>query len=213
VKYLSSLFVLMAVFVSQVRSDFLNWSYTSTPTVPGIAINASSPTGGAIVTLTDVSGAGATSIPVIAYETQSASTTPLNFNNSTYNLALKITDNNSVSGTLNFTGFLNGALTATTSSVVASFAAVASDSITFGGHTYTVTIPSVSLVSPTVQQENIVASVSVTDASSGGGNPPPPPPPPHGTPEPTSLLLGCLGVAGLCLGYRRRSCTIAAMST
>jgi hypothetical protein len=209
-KYLSTLFVLMTAFVNQGRSDFLNWSYASTPNVPGISVGGAS-NGNASVTLTDVSGTGATSLPVIAYETQTASTTPINFNNSTYSLALKITDGSNVSGTLNFTGFLNGALTATTSSVVASFSPVGSNSITFDGHTYTVTIPSFSLVSPTVQQENIMASVSVTNASNGGtGGNTPPPPPPHGTPEPTSLLLGCLGIAGLSLGYRRRSLIIAA---
>ena len=64
-KYLSALFVVMTAFVSQVRSDFLNWTYVSTPNVPGISVNGSS-NGNASVTLTDVAGAGARSIPVIA---------------------------------------------------------------------------------------------------------------------------------------------------
>jgi hypothetical protein len=66
-------------------------------------------------------------------------------------------------------------LTATTSSVVASFAPVTSNSISFDGHTYTVTIPSLSLDPPNNPQQSILASIAVTDASSGGGTPPPPP--------------------------------------
>jgi hypothetical protein len=140
-KYLSSLFVLMVAFDCQVRAEFLNWTYTTTPNVPGVSVSAGS-NGGAAVTLTNVAQAGATSIPVIAYETQTSSTTPINFNNSTFNMALKITDGNNASGTLNFIGALNGSLTATTSSVVASFAPLTTRSLVLDGHTYTVNIPS-----------------------------------------------------------------------
>jgi hypothetical protein len=193
----TALLVLPATAAGQVRADYLNWTYSSTLNVAGVSVDAGS-NGGASVTLTDVAKAGTGSIPVIAYETQTSSTTPIDFNNSTYNLALKITDGNNASGTLNFTGSLNGALTATTSSVVASFAPVTSNSITFDGHTYTVSIPSLTLAAPTSPQQDIMASVSVANASGGGGPPPPPPPPPpHGTPEPTSLLLAGLGLSWL----------------
>jgi hypothetical protein len=204
-KYLYSLVVLLGAFVGQVRADFLNWAYTSTPNVPGVSVNAGS-RGGASVTLTDVAQAGATSIPVIAYETQTSSTMSVTFNKASFNLALKITDGNNVYATLNFTGFLAGPLTATTSGVVASFSPVTSNSITFDGHTYTVTIPSQTLAAPTSPQQNIMASVSVANASLGGVTPSTPPPPPsHGTPEPASLLLGCLGFVGLGFGYRCRT--------
>jgi hypothetical protein len=182
-----------------VRADYLNWSYTSTLNVPGVSVSSGS-NGGASVTLTDVAQAGAGSIPVIAYETQTSSTTPIAFNDATFNLALKITDGNNAAGTLNFTGSLNGSLTATASSVVASFAPVTSNSITFDGHTYSVTIPPLSLDPPTSPQQDILAKVFVTNASSGG-TPPPPPPHTNGTPEPTSLLLAGLGLS--CFGAER----------
>jgi hypothetical protein len=109
-------------------------------------------------------------------------------------------------------------LTATTSTVVDSFTPVTSNSLTLDGHTYTVKIPSVTLAPPTSPQENVMASVSVTNALPGGGTPPPPPlPPPHpqtqppsnGTPEPTSLLLGSLGFSFFGAGcwWRRRRLT------
>jgi len=216
-KHLSVLFgtallVLLAAAASQVRAD-LSWTYTASPNVPGIAVNNSSPTGGASVSLVDYnkSQPGGASIPVIAYVTATSNTTPVIFGPSsdsptTFNLALKITDSNGDSGTLNFTGSLAGALTATTSSVVASFAPVTSNSISFDGQTYTVSIAPQTLAPPTSPQQNIMASVSVTNGSGSGGTS-------HGTPEPTSLLLGSLGFSCFGVGCwwkrRRLSRTIA----
>ncbi len=199
------LFVLLAAAASPARADYLNWSYTASPNVPGISVGGASAIGGASVTLTDFNNPqpGAASIPVVAYVTSSSNSTPVSFNNSAFNLALTISDNTTHdSGTLNFTGSLAGSLSATTSSVIASFAPVASNSLTLDGHTYTVTIPSSTLAAPTSPQKDIMALVSVTN---GGGSPPPPPPPPpphvNSTPEPASLLLGSLGIS--CLGIRR----------
>jgi hypothetical protein len=213
-KTLSVVLVTLAVAASQAHADFLNWTYTSTPNVPGIAVNAKSPTGGATVTLTDfnTSQAGATKIPVIAYVTSTAATTPVSFGPSsdippTYNLALKITDSTTHdSGTLNFTGKIAGSLTATTSSLVNTLTPVTSKSLTLDGHTYTVSIPSVALAAPTSPQQNVFATVAVSNASNGGGNnggtgqqggggvP--------GVPEPTSLLLAGLGLLSLGLRFR-----------
>ncbi|MHB1422870.1 MAG: hypothetical protein ACYC3I_06690 [Gemmataceae bacterium] len=194
----TALLVLLAAAASQIRADYLNWTYTSSPNVPGVSVGSSSPSGGATVTLTDFSTPqpGAASIPVIAYVTSTASTTPITFGSgvdtpSTYSLALTITDGATHdSGTLTFTGSLAGALTASSSSVVASFAPVATNALTLDGHTYTVNIPSVTLASPTSPQQNVIANVSVSNASSGGGG--------GGVPEPASLLLGSLGLS--CFG-------------
>lgn len=223
-KYLSALLVLMVVATCQVHADYLNWSYTATFNVPGITVNTPSNGGGATVTVTDFNTPqpGGTSIPVQAYETTTSSTTPISFNNLKYDLALKITDSATHdSGTLHFTGSLTGALTTTTSSVVDSFTPVTSKSITLDGHTYTVNIPSVTLAPPTIPQQNVMASVSVANASTGVGMLSPhvlplarslqilPHPPSHGTPEPTSLLLASLGFT--CFGagcwWKRRRLT------
>lgn len=206
---------LLATAVSQVRADYLNWSYTAVSNVPGIAINGSSPSGGATLTLTDfnTSQPGAASIPVQAYVTSTSVTTPVSFNNSAFKLAMTITDNTTHdSGTLNFTGSLAGALSSTASSVVASFAPVTSNVLTLDGHTYTVTIPSLTLAPPTSPQQDIMAAVSVSNAPGGGGKGGSGgghggTGPSAGAPEPASLLLGSLGVSCFGVGYwwkRRR---------
>jgi hypothetical protein len=195
------------------RADYLNWTYTSNPNVPGISTGASSPNGGALVTLTNFSTpqAGAVSIPVIAYVTATSSTTPINFgpstnSPSTYSLAMTITDGTTHdSGTLNFTGSLAGPLTATTSGVVNTLTPVSSNSLTLDGHSYTVTIPQVTLAPPTSPQRDIMATVKVSTVTGGTGGNTPAPPPTTSTPEPGSIILACLGIALMGTSGVRRS--------
>jgi hypothetical protein len=221
-----ALLVLLAVAASPVQADYLNWTYTADPNVPGVSVGNTSPSGGASVTLTDFNHPqpGATSIPVIAYVTSSALTTPISFGSSgstssMYSLALTITDSTTHdSGTLMFNGSLSGSLSAATSSVVNTMTPVTSKSLTLDGHTYTVTIPTVTLAAPTSPQQDIMANVSVTTASTGGGNNGGSNPgggtpqggntggQGNGTPEPSCLLLGSLGFSLLgvrCLWKRR----------
>jgi hypothetical protein len=209
----------LAAGASQVRADYMNWSYSSDPNVPGVTASPTSPSGGGTVSLTDYTNhAGGTSIPLIAYLTSTSSTTPITFNPAgnpatTYNLALTLTDNATHdSKTLHFNGSIAGTLTATTSTLVNTLAP-GSQSVTFDGHTYTVSIPPVVLASPTSPQQNILATVHVVPTSTGtgggnnnggGGS--------HGTggasgggtPEPTSLVLGSLGFTFVGLGCWRR---------
>lgn len=195
------LFVLLAA--APIRADYLNWTYTANSNAPGISVGATSPSGGATITLTDFNNPqpGGSSIPVQAYVTSTSNTSPVSFNNSAFQLALKITDGTTNdSGTLNFNGSLTGSLSATASSVIASFAPVTSNSLTLDGHTYTVTIPSATLAAPTSPQKDIMALVSVTNGSNGGGGVTPGGGHTTGTPEPASLLLGSFGIS--CLGVR-----------
>lgn len=208
-----ALLVVLAPITRQVKADYLNWSYTATSNVPGISVDAQAPTGGASVTLTDyrIAQPGATTIPVQAYVTTAGTTSPIVFGPSsnvptTYNLALTIRDGTTHdSGTLNFTGYLAGSLTATTSSLVNTLAPVTSNSLTLDGHKYTVSIPPMTLAAPNSPQQNILAKVSVTDASKVG---PGVTPNTNGVPEPTSIVLAGFGLSLLvgdcCRGFQRR---------
>ncbi len=214
-KQLSALLVLMVVVTCQTRADYLNWTYTATFQVDTLTVKTPS-NGGATVAVTDYGTPqpGGTNIPVQAYETSTGSTTPISFNKATYDLALKITDSATHdSGTLHFTGSLTGSLTATTSTIVDSFTPVTSNTLTLDGHTYTVKIPTVTLAPPTSPQANVMASVSVANAGGVVPGSPPPPPPSNGTPEPTSLLLGSLGISILGIGrlWKSRRLTYTAI--
>ncbi len=194
---------------SHVRADYMNWTYTSSPNVAGVSVGATSAGGGASVTLTDFNApqAGASSIPIIAYVTSTASATPITFGSSvntpsTYTLALQITDTiHHDSGTLNFTGTLAGPLSATTSGVINTLTPIGSNSLILDGNKYTVTIPSATLAAPTSPQQNLMAMVSVSNATGTTGGQT------SGTPEPASLLLGSLGFSFFGVGcwWKRRS--------
>jgi hypothetical protein len=219
----TALLVLLVLAASPLRADYLNWTYTADPNVPGVAVDSTSPKGGASVTLTDFNNpqASAGKIPIIAYVTSTSSTTPITFGPSVnspskYSLALTFTDSTTHdSGTLNFTGSLTGSLSATTSSLVNTLTPVTSNSLTLDGHTYTVTIPSVTLAPPTSPQQDIMAMISVTNASSGGGGTgggkgggnPGGGDHSGGVPEPGCLLLGSLGCSllGIHCWWKRRS--------
>ena len=43
----TALLVLLAAAASQTRADYLNWTYTANPNVPGISVGATDPNGGA----------------------------------------------------------------------------------------------------------------------------------------------------------------------
>jgi hypothetical protein len=203
------------------KADYLNWSYSTEPSVAGVSAGGAGGSSGGTVQLTEFTNqAGGTSIPVIAYTTASASTSPVTFNpsSSTYSLAMTITDNSTHdSGSLTFTGAVGGTLSATTSTLNNSFVP-SPNSLTLDGHKYTVTIPSLALASPTSPQQNILASVSVSNVT----EPPVVVPravhpfvapqtfavvstPTTSTPEPGSIILACLGIAFMGTSGVRRS--------
>jgi hypothetical protein len=196
-----SLFVLVALVASvvvpagQVRADYLNWTYSTTPSVPGVATGSAGKPGGTVLLTDFTNQAGGAKIPIIAYLTASSSSSPATFdpNKSAYTLKLTITDNATHdSGTLTFTGSVSGTLSAMSSTLVNSFVP-SPNTLTLDGHVYTVSIPPAALAEPTSPQENIFANVTVKDAGTGR--------PLTSTPEPSALLLCGLGFS--CVGLSR----------
>jgi hypothetical protein len=178
-----------------VRADYLNWTYSTTPSVPGVATGSAGKPGGTVLLTDFTNQAGGTKIPVIAYLTASSSASPATFdpNNSAYTLKLTITDNATHdSGTLTFTGSVGGTLSATSSTLVNAFVP-SPNTLNLDGHVYTVNIPPAALAAPTSPQQNIFANVTVKDAGTGS--------PLTGTPEPSALLLSGLGFC--CVGLSR----------
>ena len=121
---------------------------------------------------------------------------PDTFSGQGYSLSLKLTDDASgQSGVLTFGGKLFGSMSAASSNITNSFTAPLTQTLSLGGHTYSVTIgPFVAPGGP--MQDNkgaISAQVAVGPAVAQA-------------PEPSSLLLAALGLpAAAALRRRRRT--------
>jgi hypothetical protein len=176
------------------RADYMNWSYSSSAVPPGFSVKGANNSGGAVQLTPFTNVAGSSAITALAYQTSATGPVTFQAANATYTLNLTITDNTTHdSGTLSFVGSISGNLSPTSSTLVDTFA-VTQKSLTLDGHTYTVTLPSsVALAPPTSPQQNIMAQVSVSNVG-------------HGTPEPSSVLLGGLGICltGLGSWWKRR---------
>jgi hypothetical protein len=203
-RLVATLVASLVVAASHVRADYLNWSYTSDPNVPGVAAGGAGSLSSAVALTDFTNKPGGTSIPVIAYVTASSSASLATFNpkSSTYTLALTITDNATHdSGTLTFTGSVGGTLSATSSTLTNSFSNPTPPALTLDGHVYNVTIPAAALAPPTSPQQNIFATVHVSDVTGNGGGGVP------GVPEPAGLVLGGLGISLLGMGrWWKRLC-------
>jgi hypothetical protein len=196
---------------TQSRADQLSYTYNWTASPIAIAAG----TGG--VTLTDESAVtttlptdtAATNITVFsAAPTTSPDVIPTPAGGNNYSLAVTLTDNGGTGhGTVSFTGLLLGQLTHDSSNLVNTITSSTDDSgthlgatsgsVTFDGTKYTVTYNGFAAPGPEAQHN--VGSISFhisfgTPISSGA-------------PEPSSMVLGCLGLSflgGVVLRARRR---------
>jgi hypothetical protein len=194
-----------AFSVAPAHADFVPWSYNFTPSALSIA--ADSPgTGGLSLTNEPTKRADGTSDVVVtnirAFSSASRGT-PDHFTHAAYSFSLVLTDlGSSQSATLKFSGFFTGFFSATSSNIQNTFTAPLMQTVTLGGHTYTVNLGNYSPPGPPDASNagSISAHVAVDEVPSppGGG------PPPAHAPEPTTLLLSCLGLSGMGLaGWRR----------
>jgi hypothetical protein len=122
--------------------------------------------------------------------------------NGAYKLVLNLTatdaNNQPLTGTMTFTGQLNGTLSKDNSNITNVFSSDVQQTLTLGGTTFTVSLTSYTPPGPPNQSN--AGSISAHVTVSGQGTPPP-----QQLPEPSSILLSCLG--GLsCVGaaWRRK---------
>jgi hypothetical protein len=190
------------------RADFTysNWSYNWTASVPSTVPSSG---GTASVSFGLSQGAGAAQINVGNFSANGGAT-PDAFGTS-YSLNLALTDNADPSHpntSLTWQGTVSGSVGPNGWTVSNNFAQPLTQSTTFDGHTYTVTLqpqsfnipaPNTSTGQGPSTQTDIIALVSVTNA--GGGGPPVTVPPVSQTPEPSTLLLAATAAA---LGLARQ---------
>jgi hypothetical protein len=209
---------------SSARADFINWAYSWTHT-PSVVAADTGGTGG--VTLTNHqggTGSGASDVVVTELTTFSSATVnaPDHFTNKNYSLILDLTDSAShQSGMLTFNGTLNGTVSTTSANIKNTFIGPLTQHLDLGGNLYTITIGPYAApgIPDAIQTGSISAHLSVQPegpvggGSGGGGSGGSTPPPAQGAPEPSTLLLACLGLSALGLaGWRRwaRARTVAA---
>jgi hypothetical protein len=190
----------------------VGWTYNFTPNQPFLSSN----TGNGTVSFTNeptknASNSSDVVVTNLKVSSTASSASPDSFigTGGAWSIGLKLTDATSGASTnMTFTGQLGGTWTATSANVTNTFT---------GNQSYTWTAPdgnkyTVSLVGytppgpPTASNAgSIAAFVQVTPGSSGGGNT-------SGTPEPSTLVLSCLGLgfAGL-TSWRKRRRSLAAM--
>jgi hypothetical protein len=197
-------FVALAVFAtvgfSHARADFVPWSFNWEPSA--LVIKASGAgTGGLSLTDEPLKHADGTSDVVVTNIRAFSSATrshPDVFTHAAFAFKLVLKDEKSgQTGTLTFGGFFDGTISATSANVKATFTAPLFQTLKLGGHTFTVNLGNYAPPGPPAASNagSIAANVAVDQTTSGGGG---------NAPEPSTLLLSCVGLSGMGLaGWRR----------
>jgi hypothetical protein len=192
-------------------SDLVEWSYSWSHNYASGSIPADSPgTGGVSLTKEQTRDATGSSDVVATnlrtFSTATASSADKLNSNGSYELTITITDKASgETGTLTFTGKLSGTFTADSTNITNQFTGSTTQSITLGDNTYTVTLTSYTPPGPSTAESSgsIGAHVEVT----AGGDIQK-----TDAPEPSSLLLSCVGLAlagGAAWRKRRQTLAVA----
>jgi hypothetical protein len=188
-----------------VRADVIPWTYSWQRNPISIAADGTG-TGGVSLTSEALPKQAAGNSDIVAtnlriFSSATAANPDKLQTNGAFALALTLLDNNSnVSGTLTFSGKLSGTFSAGNSLLTAVFSTPTTKSITLGQDTYTVTIGPYSPPGPPSASNagSIAAHVDVTGVSGGGGGGGPGPGPGvNDVPEPSSVLLSCMGLTFL----------------
>jgi len=202
----TALCVVTAFGVSQARADFVPWTYNWEPSTLSIKAGGAG-TGGLSFTDEPLKHADGTSdivvtnIRAFSSALRSAADT---FTNAPISFTLTLKDEKSnLSGTFKFNGVFNGSISATSANVTFTPTAPLIETLKIGANTYTVNLGSYAPPGPPAASNagSISAHVAVNEIVTGGGGGG------GGTgqaPEPSTLLLSCLGLSGMGLaGWRK----------
>jgi hypothetical protein len=189
------------------RADLIQWGYNWEPNSTNVAADGSG-TGHLGLTNEPSNAAAGTSNTVItnirAFST-APSATPDVFNHANFSFTMSLQDlASSQGGTVSFSGFFSGTLTANNANIKANFTSPTTQTLTLGGNTYTVTLGTYSPPGPpgAANAGSLNAVVTVTPGDTGGGHT-------SATPEPSTLILISFAFPCLALtrGRRRRNRT------
>ncbi len=180
-------------------ASFVGWDYAWSPSSLVVAADGGS-TGGISLTLQAQAHADGTS-DIIATNLRTFSSAPRTLPDSmasgNYTLTLSLTDTASgQSGTATFSGFFSGTFSTTSADVHNTFTGATTETLVLGGHTYKITIGPYAPPGPpsAANAGTISAHVDVDQDSGNNGD----------TPEPSTLVLSCLGVSFLgAAGWRK----------
>jgi hypothetical protein len=198
---------------AQSQADPFSYSYnwSASPIAIGAGTGGVTLTNGALITTSQETDTAATNITVFsAAPSTSPDVIPTPAGGSNYSLSVTLTDNAGTgTGTVSFTGLLLGQLTHDSSNLTNSITGSTDDSgthagqtfgsVTFDGNKYTVSYNGFAAPGPEAQHN--VGSISFHISFAGVNQGPPT------APEPSSMVLGCLGLSflgGVVLRARRR---------
>ncbi len=187
--------VLVILGSGTARAEIIDFSYqwsvqpailNGLPGSTGSVLLSAAQPGNGQVTLGDPGG---TTIPGATVTTTSSATNPADSFNAGFTMKVLLTDTaTNQSNTLTFNGTVSGTLTTTESKLTGTFNNPLTQTLTLGGHLYSVTINELFHPQPpgSAALVQISAGVTVTNASK-----------PPSTPEPSSLVLGATAMLGL----------------
>jgi hypothetical protein len=198
---------LIALGAAQARADFVPWTYNWEPS----SLSLKAGTGGLSFTDEPAKHADGTSDVVVTNIRAFSSATRSNpdvITNGSMSFSLLLTDNTSgKSATLKFNGMFSGNFSATSANVQFTPTAPITETVKLGANTYIIKLGNYAPPGPPAASNagSISANVFVNEL----------PPPPPGTtggsgggtgqaPEPSTLLLSCLGLGGMGLASLRR---------
>jgi hypothetical protein len=182
------------------RADFVPWSYNWTPSSLFLHASGNNSTGGLSLTNEPLKTAMGTS-DVVVTNIRTVSTAPRDkpdhMVHAMYTFTLLLTDLLSgQSATFKFSGFFDGTISSTSSNVKTTYLWPFSRAVMLGGHFYIVTLGKYAPPGPpgALNAGSISAHVQVEPTG----------PPPPRAPAPSSLVLSCVGLAGLGFAGLRR---------